>query len=245
MNRKTVTFHEIHEEYCDFIDACAKFSCFTRSEEIQKEKVAECKNYLEVIRAYKCQAVNKGDCDRANEFFHMQCMINSMHSFLLMWINLKTGDYSKSWSNLVDSQEYASVARRIHNYEGVQNLENRLNSAEIAIFPGWSVYNSPGFLETIGKCSVCNLSFYECDHIENKIYSGKLCQRVDREIIKADHFALVKEPRDRRCIITKISDDNGNELDYFTWEKTGKRTDPEDGMHLEGVMFSIPTLDFS
>lgn len=245
MSEKEISFDKIHEDYCDFIDSCGKFNSYTRSQKIQDEKSKECTQYLLVIKSYKYQAIEKESEHIANQFFHMQCMINATKSFLLMWISLKDGEFNKSWSHLVDAQEYISIALKIDDYEGIRNLEERLKGAEQAIFPGWSIYNSPGFVETIGKCSICNEPFIQCEHVENSIYMGRICQRLDRNIVNVDHFAFVENPRDRRCIITKISDDDGNEIDYFTWKKTGKKLDNSEGMHAEGVMFSLPSLDIS
>ncbi len=243
MSEKEITIEEIHSNYCDFIDSCGKFNFYTRSKITQETKISECSQYIQLIKSYKNQAIEKGDEKVANKIFHMQCMINATKSFLLMWVKLKEDEFNKSWSYLIDAQEYVSIALRIEDYEGVRNLEVRLKGAEDSIFPGWSIYNSPGFVETIGKCSICNEPFSKCDHIENTIYMGRMCHRIDRKIINVDHFAFVENPRDRRCIITKISDDDGNEVDYFTWEKTGIKLDISKGMHAEGVMFSIPTLD--
>ncbi len=243
MSEKRISFEKIHEEFCEFIDSCGKFSFYTRSSEIQRQKVAECERYLVVIKQYKSQAIEKKDEHVANQFFHMQCMINALRSSLFMWLELKENSFEDAWTHLVDSQEYMSIALRINDYDGIRNLEARLKGAEKSLFPGWKIYNSPGFVETIGKCSICHDPFSECDHIENEIYMGSLCQRIDREIVRVDHFAFVENPRDQRCIITKISDDDGNEIDYFTWEKTGEKVDNDEGHHVEGCMFCIPTLD--
>lgn len=245
MNDKTISIEEIHENYCDFIESCGKFNFYTRSKTTQEEKIAECSQYIRLIKSYKNQAIENNSEKVANKFFHMQCMINATKSFLLMWVKLKEDDFNKSWSHLIDAQEYISIALRLDDYEGVRNLEERLKGAEDSIFPNWAIYNSPSFVESIGKCSICNESFLKCTHIENTIYMGRMCHRVDREIINIDHFAFVENPRDRRCVITKISDDEGNEIDYFTWEKTGKKLDVSDGMRAEGVVFSIPTLDIT
>ena len=243
MNEKRLSFEEIHEEYCDFIDSCGKFSFYTRTIEIQRQKVTECNKYLIAIKQYKSQAIEKNNEHIANQFFHMQCMIHALRSSLLMWIELKENSFENSWTHLVDAQEYTSIALRIDDYEGIRNLECRLKSAEESLFPRWKIYNSPGFVETIGKCSICHDPFSQCNHMENEIYMGSLCQRIDRKIVRVDHFAFVENPRDRRCIITKTSDDNGNEIDYFTLEKTGKKVDNDEGHHIEGRMFCIPTLD--
>lgn len=245
MTDKTISFDEIRNDYFDFIDSCGKFNFFTRSKRIQTEKVAECEHYLQVIKSYKKQVIDKGIEALANELFHMQCMVNASRSSLFMWIALKEEKFNDAWSALVDAQEYISIALKIKDYEGVRNLEKRLQAAEESIFPGWSLYNSLGFVETIGNCSICSELFSLCDHVENQIYMGQLCQRIDRKIFRADHFAFVQNPRDRRCIITKISEDDGQEVDYFTWEKTGEKKDNSDGMHAEAIMFRIPTLDVS
>ncbi|MFV2058660.1 MAG: hypothetical protein ACC707_19530 [Thiohalomonadales bacterium] len=116
---------------------------------------------------------------------------------------------------------------------------------EIALFPGWALYNSPGHTETIGKCSICGSAFTKCEHIENNIYMGQLCLRIDRKLIEADHSALVKNPKDRRCIMTKVSGDNGKMIDYFTWEETNDIKGDEEGMYVEGVILSFHSLDFN
>jgi hypothetical protein len=160
-----------------------------------------------------------------------------------MWITLKNSEFKESWNHLIDAQDYISIAIKIDDYEGVRNLQKKLESAEQSLFPNWALYASPSFVEKIGKCSVCGESFISCEHIENEVYMGKLCLRVDREIIRVAHAALVKNPRDKRCIITEISDDDGNTLDNFTREKTGKKVENSEGMNVSVALFSISTLD--
>lgn len=243
MNERRVSYEKIHEEFCEFIESCGKFSFYTRSTKMQHQKVSECEKYLVVIKHCKLQAIQQNNEYAANQFLHMQCMINALKSSLLMWIDLKKNDFENSWTHLVDAQEYTSIALRVNDYEGARNLETRLKCAEDSLFPGWEIYNSPSFVETIGKCSVCHAPFTECDHRENEVYMGSLCQRIDREIVRVDHLALVTNPRDRRCIITKTSDAEGNEIDYFTWEKTGKLVNNDEGHHFAGRLFCYPTLD--
>lgn len=243
MSNETVSLETIHKSFCHFLDSCGKFSFYTRSTQVQREKVIDCDQYLTAIKQYKYQAVKRDNEHDANQFFHMQCMINALRSSLLMWIHLKEGNFEDAWSHLVDAQEYTSIALRVKDYDGVRDLEARLKCAEGSIFPDWKQYLSPGFVETIGKCSICHDSFSTCDHIENEIYMGSLCQRLDREIVRFDHSALVENPRDRRCVITRTSDDEGNEIDWFTLEKTGKRTDPDKGFHISGRLYCMVSLD--
>lgn len=144
MSDKIISYEKIHEDFCDFIDSCGKFSFYTRSTKIQRQKVEECERHISVIKQYKFQVVEKNNEKTANQFFHMQCMIHALRSSLLMWIELKENRFESSWTHLVDAQEYTSIALRINDYDGVRNLEARLKGAEESLFPGWKIYNSPG-----------------------------------------------------------------------------------------------------
>lgn len=243
MSEQSLTFDEIHKDYCDFIDSCSKFNCYTRSVDIQKDKITECEEYLIKIKGYKYQAAERQNEFAANQFFHMQCMTNAMRSSLNMWIQLKSHQFEDSWSSLIDAQEYISIAIRINDYEGVRTFQSRLKDAEHALFPGWNLFNSSGLIETVGNCSICGNPFSSCEHIENEIYMGSLCKRIDIKIIRVDHCALVENPRDKRCIITTTSDKDGNEIDYFTWERTGKIINNDDGRHISGRVFCFSNLD--
>lgn len=245
MTDKTIPFRGIENEYHDFFNSCGKFIFYTRSKRTQREKVVECEQYLLVIKSYKKQAVDQGSEEFANELFHMQCMVNASRSSLCMWIDLKEERFSNAWSNLVDAQEYLSIALKVKDYDGVRNLEKRLKGAEESIFPGWARYNSAGLVETIGNCSICGETFSLCDHIENQIYMGQMCQRIDREIVRGNHVALVGNPRDRKCVITKITEDDGQEVDFFTLDKTGEKKDNSEGMHVEAILLCVASLDVS
>ncbi len=245
LNVKTMTIEEIKHLYSEFIETCSKFNFFTRSEEIQRQKVAECEQHIQMIKAFKAQAINKENELEANHLFHMQCMLNAMKSSLKVWLEVKNGDYAKAWHCLIDAQEYTEVALKVSDYEGIRNMERHLKNIEEAVFPGWAIYNSPGHIESIGKCSICLGPFLECNHIENQIYMGQFCQRIDREILKANHLAMVKNPKDRRCIITKLSEDNGKMVDYFTWEECGEANQDENSMKVEGIFLSFSSLDLS
>ncbi len=131
-----------------------------------------------------------------------------------MWIELKADNFNGAWNHLIDVQDYTGIALKITDYEGVRNLE-KIDLCRKLIFPGWVMYNSPGFTETIGGCSICKQKFTSCNHIEGKVYSGSLCYRINRKIIDIDHSALVESPKDKRCIITELSDDEDNMIDYF------------------------------
>jgi len=245
LNNKSVLFEQIAHKFLNFIDSCGRLNYYTRSKRLQGEKIKECDEFIQEIKIYKAQAVKKCIEADANEFFLMQCVVNALRSSLSMWINLKNESYQKSWSCLIDAQDYVCVGLKVRKYEGLLNIQKHLKSIERAVFPGWVKYNSLGFVETVGNCSICGKKFIECDHIENQIYLGSLCQRVDRKIIELNHSALVENPRDRRCTINKISDDDGNMIDYYTWEKTGenKKYNEDEVGHMECALLTMSSLD--
>jgi hypothetical protein len=225
--------------------ATCKLNCFTRSLELQREKVEECKAYIAQMKHFKVQAASSSNEYTANQFFHMQSVLNALHSTFSMWCSIKNTQYQQAWNQLVDAQEYVVVALKIQEYKGITDFQKNLSSIEEVIFPSWSLFNSPGMIETIGKCSICGENFALCDHVENGIYMGSMCQRISREIIEYNHTAFVKIPRDRRCIITEISDDEGCMIDSFTWEKTGENCElSEDAVaNVKAVMLNCNGLD--
>lgn len=212
---------------------------------LQKEKISECEQKIQYMKGFRHQAQCHADEEQANQFFHMLCMLNAMRSTLLMWVDVKEEEFDKAWSNLIDAQEYTAIALKINDYEGVRNLEENLQHIEKSIFPGWTLYNSPGWTESIGECSICGSNFVECDHVENQIYMGNLCLRINRQVIDIDHTALVENPRDRRCVITEISNDEGEMINYFTWEKTGEKKElgEDASMRTKCVLFTFSELD--
>lgn len=237
------SFKKIHKNFCKFIDSHSQYSFYTSSTSLQRKSVSDCESYLLVIKKYKYQAIDRENEYEANNIFHIQCVINALRSYLLTWIQLKENDYQKSWSNLIDAQDYLSIALKVNDYEGIRSFESRIKNTENSIFPNSISYLSSGITETIGKCSICKKSFTICEHIENHIYMGRLCQRIDKHILDINHVALVKNPRDRRCIIINTSDDEGNEINTFTLENTGVKFDQKNGLHCKGIVFCFPKLD--
>ncbi|MFT6928154.1 MAG: hypothetical protein ACJAZP_003804 [Psychromonas sp.] len=249
MNTDETTLAKIVESYKVFIDSCAGYNFFTRSVQGQKEKIEECVAFITLIKSCKKKAIESELEQNANNFFHMQCMINAMKSSLEMWVKVKESRFEDAWRLLIDAQEYTEVALKITDYEGVRKFESSLKSIESSIFPNWAIYNSSGHTETIGKCSICHSNFALCEHVENQVYFGQLCQRIGRKIIKADHIALVKKPKDKRCIITQLTNDDGKTIDCFTRSECEDQTlslnAADNSMKIKSIIMSTRPLDFN
>lgn len=240
-NRK-YSLEEIVDIFTTALDEAQAVNTFTRSIRLQKEQIESLSKNIALMKGFKYQAIEREHEYWANKFFLQQCMLSSLRASLECWVFIKNGEFEQAWSTLIDAQEYCSIAIKIERFEGLDNLEQHLKAIEIAIFPGWAVYNSIGMLETIGKCSICNNPFNDCDHIEDEIYMGKLCRRVDRKIIEVNHTAMVTTPYDRRCIFTHLSID-GEMVDNFTREPTGDVNEDKEAHIVKARLMCLKELD--
>lgn len=239
-----LSFPEIQSAYCDFIDDCSTLIHYTSAKSLQERKIQEIEQEIYKVKHYKAQFISAREEDFANELFHMQCMLNAVRCILCMWMEIKNSNFSEAWFRLIDAQEYIDVALMIRDYEGVRLIEKFLLKVEDTIFPRRSLYISRGTIETIGQCSICSANFFLCDHLENKVYMGKLCRRVERRIVEWNHVALVKSPKDKRCIVTHIEDDNGNMIDYFTG-KICEDIKDQDKINIKGKRMKCILLHFN
>lgn len=242
MKNKKYTWDEIESIFTKALDEAHAVNTYTRSERLQKEQIERIGKTINLIKSFKYQAINKNDEHMANEFFRQQCMLSSLRSSLQCWILVKSNDFEKAWTALIDAQEYCAIAIKIEKFEGLENLHNHLKAIEKSIFPEWALYNSTGILETIGKCSICDSPFNNCNHIEDEIYMGRLCRRIDRNIIEVNHSALVAVPYDKRCIITHITQ-NGEIVDNFTREATGEINENKEENIFRGRLMCMEPLD--
>jgi hypothetical protein len=242
-NLKSISLADIHEEFVTFIDSVAKHNVFTRSTKLQEQLIQNCSEIINQLKSFKYQAIQHEQEHEANQLFHMQCVINALKSSLSIWVNLKKSEFLNAWISLVDAQDYVNIAFKVADYEGLRKFEQKLQFIEESIFPDWAYFNSTGHIETIGKCSICGLSFLKCDHIEDMVYMGRLCRRIGFEITEFNHTSLVDIPKDKRCVMTKISEDSGQMIDYFTWEPCNEKKNDSEGMHFESLVYSTHVLD--
>jgi hypothetical protein len=230
VSSQKATIPQLAEEYSAAVAEAAKFGYLVRASELQQEQIEKLLKLKSRIKGFKYGAIEADNEDAANTLFHLQCGLNAQISFLSMWILLKKSDYFAAWDALIDAEEYVSIAiRAADGGVGLDDFLTRLRNAEDVVFPGYGIYSSWGAVIRGGQCTICSKPFSECEHIEGKVYLGRLCVRVMPEIVKLDHVAAVKEPRDRRCVITELTTDDGWYRDYMTWQKTKKAENRKEG----------------
>jgi hypothetical protein len=203
------------------------------------------------IKQYKQQAIERGYGHGADKILYFQCVLSSLLSLYKVVLYLKEEDNHKAWASLIDAEDYLKVCTSFmkkyppinegesHGLDGLyMTTENFAN----LLFPKHALFNSPGMIESIGVCSVCSLSFILCEHVEECIYDGIYCQRVDREILEVNHMALVEFPRDRRCIINTRHDKDGYMIDVFSRERVEGQDAPAPDKY-QSVVLNIKGID--
>ena len=238
----TIAFKDIHLQFCKKIDAFQIYNNFTVSLSLKKIAIEDCIFFINYIKNMKYQTIHKNHTYEADQLFHMQCFLNSLLSSLKIWIFLEEKDYKKAWDSLIDSKEYLNIAKKINTYEGIDNFAKHLEAIENSIFPQRKVYLSSAFTSSIGDCSICNRYFFECEHLENNIYCGQLCLKINIENIKANHVALVENPDDRRCIVTSYGQGRSI-IDSFTLDNIEDKDETQDGI-FHGYILTFKKLDW-
>jgi hypothetical protein len=192
---------------------------------------------------YKKQAADQKIEKMANKFFEIQCILNAVVSTLQLWINIKTDQLQSAWDCLIDAQEYVNYALKANaEHPLFIDFKERLQNIETVTFPPFGLYNSVGLAFTGGECSVCGQPLSSCEHIEEKIYYGVVCKRVNIENVALNHVALVKSPKDRRCIVTEFEFEEGKIFDYIS-RKFLREEDKEGGAKATARLLSTKTLD--
>ena len=111
----------------------------------------------------------------------------------------------EAWEQLVAAQDSLRCALRFVENAVLEDWYIRLLALERVLFPPQQ-FVSAG--HTIGymECTICGMIYGECDHVACRLYMGQMCQKRVCEI-GPDHVALVDNPRDKGCRLTKIKRD--------------------------------------
>ena len=245
MDPETATLRQLTKEFINAINESANVAFFVRDAKLQAEQIVILLALKKRIKAFKYGAIDAKDEDGANKLFQFQCRLNAGVSFLRMWMDLKKDKPYAAWDDLIDAEEYVSIAMRAANDDiELGRFMDHLKNTEAVLFPGYVRYHSIGAFIRGGTCSVCGKPFGECQHVEDLVYWGRLCMRIHPEIVAVDHVALVQEPRDRRCIMTEVETEDGYYRDYMTWhitEKAEKHTNKV--ARFKGRLFSNKLLE--
>lgn len=229
----------------EIINEALKYNHFVRDKTLQEEKVQELESYILAIHQNKFEAEQKDAPEFfLNRFFHFQCVLNAVKSSLNMWIKLKEGKNYAAWCSLQDAIDYIIYAQKVENQmDGISDLYDFFKACEKTLFPNFPFYNSSGLLFKGGVCSICGQTLELCEHIEDFLYMGKICKRINITDIAVNHIAMVEEPDDKRCIIQEFQSENGQMYDYMTLLPTDKKPQDSSKKTLSGIVYNTHLLD--
>lgn len=170
-------------------------------------------------RDLKHGAIKEGEEEIANLLLTHQCLASAVASELDMWLGLRAGNPDLAWVKLVDAQDYLSIADRASGQpDGTDRLRKRMDLLESVLFPRQS-FVSPGIRYKSGDCNICGERFDRCEHEEDVVYGGLLCREINRRGFQGYEVSFVDSPKDRRCRVTAIEDDEGMMVDTMTGER--------------------------
>lgn len=242
------TMQELLAEFQGLLFDSGRLMAGSTDIELQRFQITTLNEYIDRIKGFKRGAIADQVDEAANLLFHMQCFAQAVRSIFELWVSFKEGDYAEAWGHMIDAEEYNAVSAKASVQPSNPVLTRRLEDLERVLFPSFAAFFSAGFTETIGDCSICGTPFGDCDHLENHIYCGCLCRRVNRRMISPDHVAFVDDPKDRRCIISVVENEKGQMVSRFTG-KVSEEDVPdsnlvEPGRRAKGVMMTFSSLDF-
>lgn len=175
---------------------------FNSSDEIIKKLTGRLDSYQETS--------NNDNESVLNEFFVLGCYVSLFNSYGSLWLKIVNGQFSESWNFLQDSLDHLRTVKRFvptENNKTIDFFEFQLTQLE-RLYP-YSIFASIGaFFERI-ECSICgkDMDTPECIHLQGELYHGEIAYGIIREL-SSDHVSLVKNPADKRCV---VSYDNASE----------------------------------
>jgi hypothetical protein len=248
-----ITLRDVIKEYDEVTLLACSLNLLCRDTNLQIKAVKKLNNLLLKIKVIKHYIIDDPQFtdEDVNTWFYFQCITNANIKSLEIWINIKSNKDNKfllAWDSLVEAQSYMRYAFKFipENAYGTEELYNHIISIEKSgIFPKLQFVSS-GLVTNGGQCSICNMIFEECVHIEDQLYRGKICKRVDIQIAEVNHVAFVENPEDRRCFITKVEVNDGKMKDVFTHTEDKIRSkEKKQSVEIEGTSASMRCLTFN
>jgi hypothetical protein len=192
------------------------FLNMARAKEFQLDACRELTQLLEKARALKLDAIRATDEDSANAMLSIEHRIYAVLNEFGMWIALKDGDPNSAWNCLVTAQESTHTAMLAHPVSAnIDDYADRLDVLEHFLFPN-QMFVSPGMVIGRSDCSICGQEYGDCEHVEGRVYMGKMCWPIRKELKQAREVSLVDLPVNKRCRAEIVKDGAVNR-NYMTW----------------------------
>ncbi len=187
------------------LDAALPLTYYTTPVQSQQAAVGHLDRLNERIERYRKTAIVRKDEPAANLAWVLEAFTDGIRSFLLMWVHLKDNKFQSAWNALITAEDCIATGLRHRFTDGLFELNRRLHGLESALFPPCR-FTSPSITFERSDCSICQREYGECGHLAGNLYMGEMCRQVVRDIIDADHIAIVDSPADKRQRIPQLPD---------------------------------------
>lgn len=165
--------------------------------ELQEEAIARVTSFQSQIEQQRKAAIVRKDEESADLAWIVGRFAAGICEFLSMWVHIKNDQMESAWDALVNAQGNLEAALKLRHAEGLFHLNRNLHAIEILLFPPCKFVSS-SILYGSTDCGICGSEYGECDHVSGRLYMGEMCCQVVRNIMHADHVAIVDHPEDKR-----------------------------------------------
>ena len=205
----------IIEEYNMMMNKSQNIAIYTRGIEIQKSEIENLEKFDLHLEKIKQKFIKTRNENFANLALCLQLGARAISFELKMLVNLKEDKMVEAWNCLIEAQNLTGIVIRNHPFDrgSLSGYKMRLQEYEKTLFPKM-MFSSVGGIIKISKCSICGNDYDDCDHIKGKLYMGKMCSRIIKEM-DLEEISLVENPEDKRCRIISTSDKGAN-IDTLT-----------------------------
>jgi len=135
-----------------------------------------------------------------NDLFVLERGVSFLSAYGRLWSLIAEGRFSASWIVLQDALDELRLIR-CHSGLDVTQAEAMLLELEKA-YP-YNVFASIGATVAHFECSICgqDMDSLACPHRKGHLYRGVRACGIAKELVEVDHISLVRQPRDKRCVI--------------------------------------------
>lgn len=206
----------IIEEYNRVIYDAQNHAIFARMQNLQVDQIRALRAYHRKLQQTKKKFIKQKKEFEANLILSFQHGLSAIECELNMLVKLKKGKPIEAWDDLITAQNLTQNVIRNKIFEGHNLLGyyNRLLSYEKLLFPDMH-FNSMGGIILESECSICKSDYEDCDHVKGIYYMGSMCSKILTKI-DLEEISIVKNPADKRCRITSITNERGQKIDYMT-----------------------------
>ena len=209
-------YHKLLTEYSSVIHEAETLSFMARASELQAERVELLDKYLKQLHGVKAGFQDDVNEYGANLILVLELLTRAIRSELVMWLLLKREEPEKAWGSLIDAQDLAAAASRVHEVGQIALCRMPMyEMIEKFIFPP-QTFNSAGFITKYRTCSICGSSYDDCDHVAGMPYIGELCTIIIKEVAEILEVSVVDKPANKRCRVTDFAD-QGHYRNKMTW----------------------------